>query len=285
MKLALCLAGGGIKGAAHIGALKAFEENNISFECLSGTSSGSIVATLSAIGYQSDEIYELFQRYAKSIHYIDFTVIMDILKKLLLERRFIVEGLNSGRIIEKVINKACREKGIENINEIKKYLLIPSVDLEDGKIYMFSSIMKRSLYSSSFVYINDINIGKSVRASCSYPGVFCPCKYKDRKLIDGGIRENIPWREWKYLGVDKIICIGFETIKKNKTDKNIIDIISTSFEMLCHELSTYELSGIKYLLKIKTKDVSLLDVKEMKYLYEMGYEQTKKFIEKIKIDE
>ena len=56
MELGLCLAGGGVKGAAHIGVLKAFEENNIDFKYISGTSSGSIVATLYAVGYDSDEI-------------------------------------------------------------------------------------------------------------------------------------------------------------------------------------------------------------------------------------
>lgn len=49
MNMGLCFSGGGIKGAAHIGALKAFEEENLKFDCCSGTSSGSIVATLYAI--------------------------------------------------------------------------------------------------------------------------------------------------------------------------------------------------------------------------------------------
>ena len=49
MSLAVCLAGGGVKGAAHIGALKALEEADIKFDYISGTSSGSIVAALSAM--------------------------------------------------------------------------------------------------------------------------------------------------------------------------------------------------------------------------------------------
>lgn len=49
MKIGLCLAGGGIKGAAHIGAIKALEEEHIRFNCVAGTSAGSIVATLYAM--------------------------------------------------------------------------------------------------------------------------------------------------------------------------------------------------------------------------------------------
>lgn len=278
MKVALCLAGGGIKGAAHVGALKAFEEENIEFEYISGASSGSIVATLNAVGYKSDEIYEIFKKYAKKMKYVDGRAIIDVIKRLITKRKFIVEGLNSGRLIEKVIQNACIKKNICNINQIKKNLLIPSVDLEDGRIYFFSSMVNRNVISDSKIYINNIEIGKAVRSSCSYPGVFCPCEYEGRKLIDGGIRENVPWREWKNNGVDKVICIGFETEKISKKDKNMVDIISDSLNILCHELSNYELDGVDYLLKIKTKDVSLLEVKQMDYLYREGYEQTKKFI-------
>ena len=60
MKLGLSLAGGGIKGFAHIGAIKALEEAGIYFDYISGTSSGSIVAMLYASGYSTDEIYDIF---------------------------------------------------------------------------------------------------------------------------------------------------------------------------------------------------------------------------------
>ena len=68
MKLGICLAGGGIKGVAHIGAIKAMEEENIKFDCFAGTSSGSIVAALLACGYSSNEIYEFFKKYAKVLN-------------------------------------------------------------------------------------------------------------------------------------------------------------------------------------------------------------------------
>lgn len=278
MKTALCLAGGGIKGAAHVGALKAFEEQKIDFQYISGTSSGSIVTTLYAVGYNADEIYELFKKYAKSIHYIDFKAIIDVLKRLFTTGKFIIEGLNSGSVVERIINEACKVKNIYNIDEIEKKILIPSVDLENGIVYLFSSINRRNSYSNSFSYVNHISIGKAVRASCSYPGVFCPCEYNGRKLVDGGIRENVPWREWKKHGVDQVICIGFEKEKFDKKDKNMIDIISGSLELLSYELSNYELEGVDCLLKIKTKEVSLLDTKQIDYLYQEGYKQTKEFL-------
>lgn len=56
----LCFSGGGIKAASHIGALKAFEEERIRFDCVSGASSGSIIATMYALGYNSDEMWEIW---------------------------------------------------------------------------------------------------------------------------------------------------------------------------------------------------------------------------------
>lgn len=67
MKLGLALSGGGIRGAVHVGVLKALEENDIKIDIIGGTSSGSLVAALYAMGYSPIHIYELFKRYGKII--------------------------------------------------------------------------------------------------------------------------------------------------------------------------------------------------------------------------
>lgn len=65
MKLGLALAGGGVKGAAHIGAIKALEEAGFKFDYIAGTSSGSIVASLYASGFTTDEIYCILKNTVK----------------------------------------------------------------------------------------------------------------------------------------------------------------------------------------------------------------------------
>ena len=67
MGVGIALAGGGIRGIAHAGVLKALEENNIKVEAIGGTSAGSIVATLYAMGYKPYYIYILFKKYAQDI--------------------------------------------------------------------------------------------------------------------------------------------------------------------------------------------------------------------------
>lgn len=282
MKIGICFAGGGIKGAAHIGALKALEEEKIEFEYIAGTSSGSIIACLYGAGYKSDEIYEIFKKYINKINYVEIKNILKLIYGIIIKRKINITGLNSGKVIEKLVNKECSKKQINNINEINKKVLIPSIDLCDGKIYVFSSIENRSTYSDNIIYINDINIGKAVHASCSYPGVFSPVKYNDTFLIDGGIRENVPWKELKNSGAENVISIVFENEIKKKEEVNIIDVVTKSIDILCHELSNYELEGADYLIKIKTKDIHLLDKKKIDYLYNLGYIETKGKIKEIK---
>lgn len=103
-------------------------------------------------------------------------------------------------------------------------------------------------------------------------------QYKKTYLIDGGIRENVPWKELKEYGVDKVISVIFENEIKKKEEVNIIDVITKSIDILGHELSTYELEGADNLIKIKTKDIHLLDKNKIDYLYNLGYIETKRKI-------
>ena len=277
MSLGLALSGGGVKGAAHIGVIKAFEEANVKVDYIGGTSSGSIVATLYAAGYKSDEIYDIFKKYCKNIKYEDIKNIFKLIFGIVTTGTIVIDGLNSGKAINKLVNKMCIKKNIYNIYDIKMPLIIPSVNMNTGEVVCFCSKKIRA-FSNNTVFVNDVQIGNAVQASCSFPAVFSPCDYKNSKLIDGGIRENVPWREVELLGADKVISVIFENEVDKSCCKNLIDVSFRSYELMCKELSKYELNGSDYFIKINNEKVSLLDMSKIDEFYRLGYEETMQFL-------
>lgn len=285
MKLGLALAGGGVKGAAHVGVLKALEEENIEVDYIGGTSSGSIVASLYAMGFTADEIYKIFKKYCKKIKYVDFFNIIKAIFGLIFTGTIVIDGLNSGKQIEKLIDHMAHKKGIYNISEIEKNLVIPSVDMCNGEVICFTSIKNvdnnflmrnRDYFSDKVKFVKEMSIGKAVRASCSYPIVFSPCSYRDTKLIDGGIRENVPWKELKDIGAEKIISVTFEEKIDKSCCKNLIEVGGRAISLLSRELSNYEIEGVDFNLKLKSEKVGLLDMSKIDELYMLGYSEMKK---------
>lgn len=267
--IGLSLSGGGIKAVAHIGVLRAFEEYNIYIDAISGTSAGSIVATLYANGYKSKDIYELFKKYSTRIKEAEWKNILKLIVTFLFTGKIKVKGLNSGKNIEKFINTECKNR---DINEFKMPLFIPTVNARNGEVDMFSSVNR------SGTFIASGNIGKIVRSSCSYPGVFEPYIYNDKEYIDGGIKENTPWKVLKEYGIDNIIGVVFDSKRDEACCKNIINVIMTSLDITLDELKKYELDGLTNRIVIETGKIELLDTTKIDELYQIGYESGIRFV-------
>ena len=280
MGKALCFSGGGIKAFAHIGALKALEESNLKFDMVAGTSSGSIVAILYALGYSSSDMYKTLKKYLKKVKYIDIKNFFKIIEGLLFTGRIIVDGLNSGNFLTKAMKEICIENNVFKMNDIKMPVAIPAVNLENGEVIIFSSKEIRQNISDEIRYIVDAPIEVAVRSSCSFPVVFSPCMYKKMQLVDGGVRENVAWKELKEMGADSVLGINFASkSKEDECYENMIDIAVRSIGLMEHELSNYELDGIDELITIKTKKIGLLDTRDIEYLYNEGYKFAKKYVD------
>ena len=166
------------------------------------------------------------------------------------KKNVIVNGIK----IKKLVREVCMQKGIKNIKQIKMPILIPAVDIYTDELCVFSNNINKEI-KSRVNYINDIDIGTAVQASCSYPGIFSPCPFNNKLFVDGGITENLPWKETKKAGANKVLSIVFEDKEPKKCCNNIFEIINKSFSLLCKELARYELDGTDYLLNIKTNRV------------------------------
>lgn len=167
MKVGVALSGGGIKGIAHAGVLKAFEENNINIDIIGGTSSGSLVATLYAMGYSPRYIYLLFQRYAKDIVSMDFLPLFNGMTSFIKNKKFQIVGFNNGKKLENEYNSLAMQKGIEKISDIKMPLVIPTVDINSAEEFVFTNYLPNN--GDKEKYILDVPIGLAVRASSSFP--------------------------------------------------------------------------------------------------------------------
>lgn len=165
MKLGLALAGGGVKGAAHIGVIKALEENGIEIDAIGGTSIGSIVAALYSMGYSTEKMIEIFKYFSKEIMKTDAKHFAGNLKT---SKRLLGYGLLSGENTEIALRECAKEKGIKNIKDIQMPIAIPTVDIVNSKKYVFTNRNIEGDY-----YIENALIEKAVRASSSYPRSVC----------------------------------------------------------------------------------------------------------------
>lgn len=278
MKIGIALSGGGIRGIAHAGVLKALEENGIKIDAIGGTSSGALIAGLYALGYSPENIYELFKKYAKNIVGVGqesiFTKMNHIFKKENI-------GFRTGEDIEKLFDLLAKEKGINKISQITKMpISIPAVDIKDGKEYIFTNHVpnKNTVYKK---YIMDISVGKALRATSSFPAVFCPCDFKGHKFLDGGALNNVPVIEVKKQGIDKVLAVKFKA--DDVTEKsNYMDIAMRTIDLMGNKIAEENLKQSDYILTIATDKTGLLDVKKLDSCYQHGYLGTMNKIKKIK---
>ena len=282
MKLGLALSGGGIRGAVHIGVLKAFEENNIKIDIIGGTSSGSLVAALYAMGYSPIHIYELFKRYGKEITNVGASSIINGVGGYIVKKKFNISGISDGKAIEELYNEFASRKNIFKMSDIKMPIVIPAIDIGDGKEYVFTNRKSKKSNKIYDKYITDIPIGSAVRASSSFPGVFCPYEYKKHIFLDGGTINNIPVDEVFAQGADRVITVKFEPIKINN-QSNVMDIVLRTIDIMGNKIIEDEVKKSDYILEIPTDDeMGFLDSNQIEKCYEFGYKETINKMEEIK---
>ena len=280
MKLVLALSGGGIRGIAHAGVLKALEENNIKIDAIGGTSSGSIISTLYAMGYSPYYIYILFKRYAKDLLNPNSMSAITSLKNFMANKKTNFSGFYSGEEIEKAFNEVAKRKGIKKVSDIKMPIVIPAVDVQDSNEYIFTNCVPEEMKDKN-KYITDISIGKAIRASSSFPVAFNPCIYKNHKFLDGGILDNFPTTEVKKQGVDKVLTVNFMSDEIDE-NSNIMDIAMRSIDIMGNKVSEENIKNSDMILTIQTDKTGLLEVEKLDDCYKYGYRQTINNLDKIK---
>lgn len=159
MKIGVALGGGGAKGFAHLGVLKALTEQGIKPEVISGTSAGSIVGAFVAAGMRPEEILELVKKH----RFIDFA-------------KMTLPG-----------------SGFFTLDNFEKLMerLLPAREFSDLKLPFWVSAT--NLYTGKVEYINEGPLIAAVKASCAIPVLFSPVRLGGQIYVDGGVLDNLPY--------------------------------------------------------------------------------------------
>ncbi|GHC53650.1 patatin-like phospholipase family protein [Ulvibacter litoralis] len=248
MKIGLVLSGGGARGAAHIGVIKALEEHNIFATHISGTSSGAIVGALYASGARWDEILDFFKhttlfntnKYAyNKPGFIDTDKFYDDLKKYI---------------------------PIDDFSALKKTLYITATDIIKGTLKIF----------------NKGQLIKPILASASFPGVFTPTQINGSYYIDGGTLNNFPIEPIQ-AHCDKIIGVYVNPLKKISTKdlKHSYTVVERAYKIKVASESLQKFSACDILISPEElNNFGTFDMNSVDAIFQLGYDTTNELLKK-----
>ncbi len=196
MKLGLVLSGGGARGVAHIGVLKALEEMNVRFDVVSGTSAGSIVGSLYAYGYKPDEIFSIIKT-------------LSIFKSV--RPAWTWAGLLRMDGLQELLLKHMPENRFE---KLKLPLTVAATEIRKGRIE----------------YFNEGELVPAILSSCSIPAVFNPMSFNGGLYVDGGLFDNLPVRPIKDK-CDKVVGLHCNQISQDFDPNSLRTVIERSLLM------------------------------------------------------
>ena len=227
-KIGLVLSGGGAKGLAHIGVLKYLEKAGIRPDYITGTSMGSIIGGLYAIGYSADELDSIIRKINWSITLSDKVYLYDVepLEKDNYER-FILDfnlekgglklpnGLVKGQNISELLSQLTwRVAGIKDFDDFPIPFRCVASDLITGRQHVFKSG----------------DLMTALRSSMAIPSVFTPVQVDTMFLVDGGVLNNFPVDVCREMGAEIIIGVNVSSgdYPKIKDLNSIIKVLMTA---------------------------------------------------------
>lgn len=244
MNVNLVLSGGGARGFAHIGAVKALLEEGIRFSAISGTSSGAMIAALLCDGYNPGEIAEICRAALPLTH---------------LNIRF-TQGLLSNSALRKLLAQHLRSK---TFGELEYPLYVCLTDLNNGKQ----------------VIVSKGELLETLIASSSVPILFPPAEIDGEYYVDGGMSNNLPVEPFIGSGL-KTIGIHVNPISPYSSSLSMLQQIERVVHLGIYE---NVMRACKYLdLFIEPEALnaySLFDTKKMDEIIQIGYDYVKQRVD------
>jgi NTE family protein len=247
-KNGLVLSGGGARGLAHLGVLKALEEKKIKVDIISGVSAGALAAAFYADGYTPEEILDLFSK-KKIYDLIHITIPrMGLLK---------VNG------IKDLLSNNLRSKYIQ---DLKIPIVIAATNFCEGKIeYMEQGVLVDALLASSCV-----------------PVLFEIAEIDQVPYVDGGVLDNLPITPIR-KNCRKCIAVHVNPIGQQEKIKGLFQITERAFHLALSSEIVYKKSQIDLFIEpAELKNFGFLDIKKSEEIFQIGYEEAIRVIESTK---
>ncbi len=243
-KTGLVLSGGGLRGFAHAGVLKALNEAGIFPDALSGASAGSIVGALYADGYNPEEIYKIFAN-KSTYKFLEFIV---------------------------------PNKGLVRMTGLFKILLqsLRAKNFEDLKIPLFMAVT--NLDDACVAYISKGELAKYVIASCSIPVVFQPTAIDGITYVDGGVLDNLPLAPLEN-DCEMLIGVNVNPILHETRYNGMLNVADRVINIALNKLNEPKIPKFDIFIEpAELHKYSLMDTAKGPKMYEIGYKEAKKVL-------
>ncbi|MBT5855300.1 patatin-like phospholipase family protein [bacterium] len=250
-RIGLALGGGAARGIAHLGVIKALEDNNIPIHCIAGTSSGSLVGGLYASGADIDTMIVSVSK----IRWMDLAGF-----------HLSFRGMMSSRKLERFVSRMV---GNMKLKDLKIPFWALSTDILSGEGVAFTD--------------PEMFLAKAIRASSSFPGVYSPVKIGDRYYVDGGASHNIPIAEVKQMGANVVIAVDvIPNVQLDKLPNNLATMTDRGLDLLLHRSAKASYKSANIVLNPINENINSFDLKKAERMIELGYQAVIDNLDQIK---
>ena len=278
-RVGLVLSGGAARGLAHIGVLKALEEQGVAIDAIAGTSMGAVVGGLYAAGYSIAELEKLATELdwqqalsdappRKDIPFRRKQDDRDFLVKQKLSFRDdgtlglplgVLQGQNLALLLEKLF---ARVGAVEDFDQLPIPFRAVAADIATGEAVVFAHG----------------HLALAVRASMSIPAILTPVEIDGRMLVDGGIANNIPVDIARQMGVDRVIVVDIGSpLAATESLHTVFDILNQSVALLTRRNSEAQLATLQaddILVQPMLSGFAVTDFARAQDMMEAGYRAT-----------
>ena len=251
-KIALVLGGGAARGFAHVGVIRALEQEKIPIDMVVGTSVGSLIGAIYAYDANSFEL-----------EWTAFTLEKDDLFDFGILTAITGMGAAKGEKLEAFVQSKVQVPNIENLK-------IP-----------FAAVAS-DLNLGTRVVLDRGSVAKAVRASSAIPGVFNPVDYQGKLLVDGGLIDNIPISVARERGADLVIAVDISENVINYNITNLVDVILQAVTIMAFENVKRKRKEADVLISPAVGNVGMLDFTQKKRCMQAGIDAAQKAMPEIK---